>query len=63
MITMTEQAALQAYDEMLDEVYGDVFVASYSYNTSYLLKEVDPIAYRVGFSDWQDSEDVEVSND
>lgn len=41
------------YDEMLDQVYGD-FMGSYS--ASRVLKEVDPIAYRVGFHDWTDSQ-------
>lgn len=46
----------QRYDEFLDEVYGDVKVGSYEYSTSRTLKEIDPIAYRVGFDDWSDSE-------
>ena len=44
------------YDEMLDEIYGTVSVAGYEYDTSQVLREVDPIAHRVGFSDWLDSE-------
>ena len=45
------------YDEFLDEVYGIVKVCEYEYNTSQILKEVDPTAYRCGFVDWLDSEE------
>lgn len=43
------------YDEMLDEVYGNVQIAGYTYTTSHALKNVDPIAYRVGLSDYESS--------
>lgn len=46
----------QRYDEMLDEVYGDAEIAGMQYTTSTALQQVDPIAYRVGFSDYVDSE-------
>lgn len=44
------------YDDTLDDVYGDVSIAGMTYSTSYALKEIDPIAYRVGKSDWLDAE-------
>ena len=44
------------YENMLDEVYGEVKIAGYEYLTSDALKELDPTAYRCGFSDWLDSE-------
>lgn len=46
----------QRYDEMLDEVYENATIAGMEYSTSSALKQVDPVAYRVGFSDWIDSE-------
>lgn len=46
----------QRYDDGLDEVYGDAHIAGLDIATSRALKEVDPIAYRVGFSDWLDGE-------
>lgn len=46
----------ERYDDMLDDVYGEVSIAGYEYSTSNALKNVDPIAYRVGFADWLDSE-------
>lgn len=44
------------YDEMLDKIYGEIEVAGYTYMTSRTLYEIDPTAYRTGFSDWLDSE-------
>ena len=44
------------YNEMLNDVYGDVSVAGYTYDTSQALWELDPIAYNVGFNDWVSSE-------
>ena len=43
----------QDYKDMLDEVYGTVKIAGFEYATSYALKECDPIAYRVGLSDYE----------
>lgn len=47
--------AIEAYDDMLDEVYGEPM----GYPASRILREVDPIAYRVGFHDWLDAEDID----
>jgi len=47
-----EADALDAYNEILDEVYGTVTVAGMEYETSRVLAEIDPIAYRCGFSDY-----------
>lgn len=60
---LTGSELYERYDDMLDEVYGDVSIAGMSYVTSYALKEVDPIAYRVGFNDWVDSEFGETLSD
>lgn len=57
---MKEYEALQQYDEYLDDVYPDITVAGLTWTTSYTIKNVDPIAYRTGFSDWCDSEGIEV---
>lgn len=58
-LTSEEQEAM--YADMLDEIYGEVTVAGYTYNTSRILKEVDPIAFRCGVADYIDSllEDAE----
>ena len=40
------------YCNMLDEIYGDFM----GYSASRILKEVDPIAYRCVFADYQEYE-------
>ena len=45
------------YDAMLDEY--DVNIGSLSYSGSYVLKEIDPTAYRCGLLDFVDSFDLE----
>ncbi len=44
------------YDDFIDECYPTVEIMGMTYPASRTLKEVDPIAYRVGFNDWIDSE-------
>jgi len=53
--TMTEHELEESYDDMLDDAYGTVDVAGMTYDTSRLLKNADPIAYRVGMADFADS--------
>lgn len=53
MSKMTEYEIEESYDMMLDDVYGIVTVAGMQYDTSRALKELDPIAYRVGMSDYE----------
>ena len=50
---LTDYEMEQRYISMLDGVYGMVTVAGYQYETSRLLKEIDPIAYRVGLNDYE----------
>ena len=52
---MSEYEFEQAYQEMLDDVYGTVEVAGMTYDTSVLLKNADPVAYRVGMADYADA--------
>ena len=52
-LSLTSWELEQAYNEMLDEVYGTVNIAGYEYDTSRALKEIDPIAYSVGMSDYE----------
>ena len=52
---LTDYELEQHFNEMLDESYGMVKIAGYEYETSYALKECDPIAYRVGLSDYESS--------
>lgn len=39
----------ELFDDMLDEVYGEVSIGGYMYYTSNALKCTDPHAYREGF--------------
>ena len=43
----------EQYDDMLDDLYGPVRIGTLTYDASRVLKEVDPIAYRVGLSDYE----------
>jgi len=43
----------QSYRDMLNEVFGTVLVAGYEYETARALEELDPIAYRIGLSDYE----------
>ena len=49
---ITEYEAYERYNDMLDECHEDVKICGMTYNTSRALEEVDPIAYRCGFSDF-----------
>lgn len=42
------------YDDMLNEL-GIVEIGSITLQPSEVLKKCDPIAYRCGFNDWEDS--------
>ena len=42
------------YDEMLDECNPMVKIGTLEYSPSWVLKNVDPTAYRIGFSEYID---------
>lgn len=52
-----ESDAQQQYDDLLDELYP-VEIGGMSFCASRVLKELDPIAYNCGFSDWLDANDL-----
>ena len=52
---ITETEALEMYEEMLDDCEGPVELCGMTYSASYVLKEIDPTAYRCGFNDYVDS--------
>ncbi len=56
----TEVDADKAYDDFLDECYSFKIVGGPFAHmcASTVLEECDPVAYRCGFSDWLDSEDL-----
>lgn len=43
-----------AFENDLNECYGMVSVCGYEYEAGAVLREMDPIAFRCGFSDWID---------
>ena len=51
-----EKYTEEDYDNFLDECYPMVEMGSMSWSPSYVLSELDPIAYRCGFSDFQEYE-------
>lgn len=42
------------YDEWIDEVHGEVSIGNSTFSPAEILRELDPIGYRVGFSDFVD---------
>ena len=49
----------EAYDEMLDDVYGKFEIGYAEFYASTILKECDPIAYNMGKQDYADGLDQE----
>ena len=43
------------FDEMLDETYPVVKIGELTFYPSQILKQCDPIAYRIGVSEYEDS--------
>lgn len=54
--------AIAAYDEFLNEVDGPFKIGHLTFDASRVLRELDPIAYRVGFFDWADAEDIDTDD-
>jgi hypothetical protein len=44
----------ERFDEMLDEVNELIKIGTLTYLPSQVLKNVDPIAYRIGLSEFED---------
>jgi hypothetical protein len=47
------------YEEILDDCEDEVMIAGIRFSPSYILKELDPTAYRLGVLDLMDSIDEE----
>ena len=52
----------EMYDEILDDCEGDIMIAGVLFSPSYILKELDPTAYREGVLNLMDSIDEEGEN-
>ena len=58
--TMSE--AIEAYDDMLNEIHEWPVIGGISFAPSDILRECDPIAYRCGFADWADAEGIDTDD-
>lgn len=47
------------YDEMLDDVYGDVEICGMNYSSIQALKLLDPVAYRCAKNDYESDYDLD----
>ena len=47
----------ERFDEMLNDVYGEVKIGYSSFLPSDILRDLEPISYRVGFSDFLEFRD------
>lgn len=52
---------LEQYDDFLDES-GEFTVGGCTFRPSYILKELDPIAYRCGYLDYADSMGIDIDD-
>jgi len=52
-----------AYDEWLDDIDGDVKIGTLTYSASYVLKNVDEIAYNCGYNDYIDFKTRELNDE
>jgi hypothetical protein len=65
---LSERELEERYCEFLNEIYGVVKIAGYEYETARALAEIDPTAFRCGYSDWisfeiDDGRIVEISGE
>lgn len=52
--TLDDAELTARYEDSLDDAFGDVeLIGCISVSHARALKEIDPIAYRTGFSDWE----------
>lgn len=52
---------LEQYDDFLDES-GEFTVCGCTFRPSYILKELDPTAYRCGYLDYADSMGIDIDD-
>jgi hypothetical protein len=54
IMAMEDYEIQRAYDEMLDDAYGIIKIGYSEFYASDILKSCDPIAYRIGLSEYED---------
>jgi len=52
---MSDDDLKEQYDEMLDEIYPEIKIGTLTFSPSRVLRELDPTAYRIGLSEYEDS--------
>ena len=60
---ISEDEAIERFNDMLDECFPLVQFGSLSYQPSEVLKRVDPTAYRCEFLNWLDCEELTIDED
>lgn len=58
MKRISERELHEMYDESLNDCFDKVEIAGLVYETAFALSVVDPTAYRCGFADWLDANDI-----
>ena len=53
----------QEYRDFLDEIYPEVTLGQLVFSPSRIIEELDPIAFRVGLSDYEDAYPEEEEED
>lgn len=49
---LTEREVLEMYRDSLNDCYGTVSICGYEYEAGRALEDIDPVAFRCGFSDY-----------
>lgn len=58
--TITEHAALERFDDFLNDCWEMVHICGYDYDPAQALKQCDETAYREEFNNWLNSEGLEL---
>lgn len=55
----TVSETVEAYNELIRETTGNLDLLGLTYDPSYALEKLDPIAYKCGWLDWCDAEGID----
>lgn len=62
MTYTTISETVDAYNEMLDEIYGPVSLAGIEWDASTVLENMDPCAYKTGWIEYMDSAGIDTDD-
>jgi hypothetical protein len=51
-LDLDDAEAKEKYDEWIDELHGPIRIGYSVWNASYILEQISPTDYRIGFADW-----------